>query len=111
MSKSRFLFVFLFSFIFYANYFAQIDKTPEEKKVDSLLILANQAQLEVNIINVIKYSNEALTKSKSIKYSRGKTQSCLFIATGLYDLGKYKDALSYVVMGENEKFAKKVLYF
>ncbi len=102
--KRLLFFIFLYvSFAFYS----QTTKDDKIKEIDHLLEKANKAQLEVDLVNIIKHANTALLESKKIDYSKGKAYACMFIATGLYDLGKYKNALTYIEMGENEKFTKK----
>lgn len=105
-NKVFFLFICAIFFVFPTYLHSQAGKIQQEKRVDSLLQLSDQAQLEVNLINIVKYAHLAYVESDKIKYSKGKASSCLLIASGLSDLGKDKDALKYIMIGENEEFAK-----
>lgn len=99
MIKKNLLTLFFFPLFFAAQ-------LPTQKEVDSLILAAYNEQFNLNVVKLISNSKTALSKSEQIGYSKGKAVSCVFIASGLYELGDYQKALRYLSIAEKEKFAQ-----
>ncbi|WP_047432857.1 tetratricopeptide repeat protein [Chryseobacterium indologenes] len=99
MIKKKLLVLFFVPLFFTA-------KLPTKKEIDSLILVAYNNQFNVDVVKFVMDSKTVLSKSEQIGYSRGRTTSCVFIASGLYDLGDYQKALTYLSIAEKEKFAQ-----
>ncbi|ROS17645.1 hypothetical protein EDF65_2018 [Chryseobacterium nakagawai] len=84
-------------------------QTRMEKQIDSLLDKSFTEFSEVQLIPSLRTANEALKKSDTYNYSKGKTLSNIYIAKVLAETGGYNEALGYLKKAEREPYFTSVI--
>lgn len=93
--------------IFLLPSIASISQTKNQKhEIDSLLSLSRNALFSIDLVSVLKNSQNALQKSKKINYSQGKARASYYFANALLESGNYKSALEYLSFSLQETYAE-----
>ncbi|MET3539202.1 hypothetical protein [Chryseobacterium limigenitum] len=80
-----------------------LSQNNEKEKID-ILLKSSTDNLEYNGIKSLEYSKKASLIAEEIEDSERKTKSYLIIAKSLYNLDMYKESLTYIEKGLNEKY-------
>jgi len=80
------------------------DYAQKTQEIDSLLELSYQAVVDVDMNSSLNYALLALSASKEIDFSEGKSKACFYSAQALFYLGVYKEALEYLALAEQENY-------
>lgn len=80
-----------------------LSQNNEKEKID-ILLKSSTDNLEYNGIKSLEYSKKASLIAEEIEDSEQKAKAYLIIAKSLYNLDMYKESMTYIEQGLNEKY-------